>query len=74
MIITFAQLDASNYCAGVGIIKGVSLLSIDYTTNTVLFSLVKADDSINSAVHGMAFSDIDQTTVGALIRAEIADA
>jgi hypothetical protein len=73
MIKLFASnIDASAYSAGAGICKGVSLRAIDYTTEAVEFQLIKADDSLHSAVNGMTIAGVDQETVAAAIRAEIA--
>lgn len=63
---------AGNYIAGFGIAKGAKLLSIDYVSNAIRFSLIAEDGTVASQVNGITGNPADQDTAAADIRAVIA--
>lgn len=76
---TFSSpIDAGNYVAGVGIVKGISLRSVDYETNVYRFSLVREDDSFAPEVNGVNPADVapgalvDEDSAAAHVRLAIA--
>lgn len=55
-------VDASNYIAGAGEVKGIKLRGVDYEGGNARFSLINADDSVRSEVNGIAITDPENAT------------
>lgn len=64
-------VDASSYIPAFGTAKGASLISINYLTGEVVFSLIREDDSVSSIVNGITIEGVSEETVAAEIRAVV---
>lgn len=67
-----SPVDASNYTAGAGIVKGAALIGIDYVNNSYSFKLIKQDNSLNPAVNGVNVPTSAEAEAATDIRAAIA--
>ncbi len=65
-------VDASNYVAGAGTIKGIALRRINYETGVYAFSLIALDDSIGATVHGVNVDKPSEENAAVDVRAAIA--
>lgn len=63
---------AGAYIADFETAKGVHLLSIDYASGEVRFSLIAEDDSISGVVNGVVIEQVTEETVADEIREIVA--